>query len=199
MSNKEKEQKTEEQTADSDTSVEETEAAEPQQDIKVVEAPEKKATAEELDTESREDILEGELEALQDKMLRLHAEFDNFRKRNERERISLVRRANSDLLVAMLPVLDHFLLALGHDSDSGNFRDGVNMIYKQLDSTLTKFGLERIKALGKQFDPEFHEALISEASQDHDEGTVLEIMQEGYMLNGSVLRPVRVKVSSAAE
>lgn len=141
---------------------------------------------------------EKEVGELRDKLLRLHAEFDNFRKRTERERMQIIGRATSTLLEDLLPVLDNFQLALNHDASNGeSFRDGVKMIYRQMEEKLAKHGLEKIKAVGEHFDPSVHEALMTEQSAEHEEGDVIQELQAGYKLKGVVLRPARVKVASA--
>lgn len=155
--------------------------------------PEPARGQEKADTELRAVI-----DDLRDKNLRLHAEFDNFRKRTERERIQTINRASAGLMLDLLPVLDNFRLALNAGASGGeSFRAGVEMIDKQLSDVLGRHGLERIKAEGEQFDPQVHEALISEPSVEHEEGEVIEVLQDGYTLRGSVLRPARVKVAAA--
>jgi molecular chaperone GrpE len=153
----------------------------------------------EKETKHEETIksLEKRLAELNDKYLRLHAEFDNFRKRNERERRNLIARAGSSIVSDLLPILDNFRLALGYDASSDeSFRSGMELIHKQLHEALGKHGLEHIPSVGEVFDPMVHEALMTEPSAEYEEGIVIEELQSGYKLNGTVLRPARVKVSS---
>ena len=105
--------------------------------------------------------LESELDELRDIHLRKLAEFDNFRKRTDRERVEIKRHANEEMLRDLLPVLDNFERALEHsaDSDSGAFREGVEMIAKQLWDTLERQGIEVVDPMGEPFSPEFHEAV----------------------------------------
>ena len=147
---------------------------------------------------SKEEELKKQIAELKDKLLRSAAEFDNFRKRTAREKSDLMARASIDLVHDLLPTLDNFQLALQADpSNHESFRSGVEMIYKQLAEALGKHGVEEIKAEGEHFDPEQHEALMSESSPDHEEGDVIQVLQAGYKIKGKVIRPARVKVASA--
>jgi molecular chaperone GrpE len=133
--------------------------------------------------------------------LRQAAEFDNFRKRTQRERVEIINRATSNLINDLLPVLDNFKLAMQQtDKDAeDSFYKGVTMIQKQLMDALKKHGLEEIQAEGQTFNPEVHEALMSEATDEHPEDTVIQVLQDGYTLNGRVIRPARVKVAKEKE
>ena len=126
------------------------------------------------------------MEELEDKLLRLQAEFENFRKRNEKEQEMLAGNANAELLSKLLPVVDELELAVEHSDDKG-----VKMVYTNLMSTLGKQGVEEMDSLGKQFDPYYHDALKQE---DGDEGKILEIVQKGYLFKGNVLRHAKVVV-----
>jgi molecular chaperone GrpE len=162
---------------------------------------EEKVERESAPEETRESSgTETEVQELRDQFLRLRAEFENFRKRTERERIQFASRANAGLMEELLPVLDHFQLALkqANGNDGESFRAGVELIFKQLFDTLAKYGLEHIPAEGEPFDPQVHEALMTEPSTEHEEGIVIQELQAGYTLKGHVLRPSRVKVSSGA-
>lgn len=180
------------QAGDEKPNIPEPEPAEEPEEPEV----EEKVQATKADKKAEE--LQAIIDDLRDKNLRLHAEFDNFRKRTERERLLTISRASSAVMEDLLPVLDNFRLALNAGGSTGeSFRTGIEMINKQLNDVASRHGLERIKAEGEHFDPNFHEALISEPSADHEEGTVIEVLQEGYTLRGSVLRPARVKVAAA--
>lgn len=122
---------------------------------------------------------------------RIQADFDNFRKRTERERLDILRNANEKLIIKLLSVLDNFELALKHINDKG-----VSMIYSELYSVLEKEGLKTIKAEGK-FDPRNHEALIQEEGSEDKE--ILEEIQKGYTLNDKVIRASKVKISKVME
>ncbi len=131
---------------------------------------------------------EDKVKELEDRLLRLQAEFDNFRKRNAKEQEMLADSSNAELLSKLLPVVDELELAVNHSKD-----DGVKMVYMNLMSTLGKQGLEEMDTLGKSFDPYYHDALKQE---DGEEGKVLEIVQKGYLFKGKVLRHAKVIVGN---
>jgi molecular chaperone GrpE len=140
-----------------------------------------------------------ELEALKDRMLRLQADFDNFRKRTLREKTELYRLANEDLMTALLPVLDHLDLALGSlaaHGDAKAFADGVRMVAEQLRSVLGKFGLGVLGAAGGDpFDPNLHEAISHLPSAEVAADRVAMQVRPGYQLGDKLLRPTQVVVS----
>ena len=140
--------------------------------------------------------LESELDELRDIHLRKLAEFDNFRKRTERERVEVKRHANEEMLRDLLPVLDNFERALEHsaDSDFGAFREGVEMIAKQLWDTLERQGIEVVDPLGQQFSPEYHEAVHRVEDDSLEPGTVASVLAKGYLCNGRLIRPAMVGV-----
>lgn len=141
--------------------------------------------------------LSDERSDLYDKLLRKQAEFENFRKRGEREMQEAYVRARADLLTDLLPVLDNFDLAVQH-ADTTNpdaVREGVHLIHKQLFDSLFRLGLEPIEADGQPFDPELHEAVATEPTDEAPDHTVLVVLQRGYKLGDRMLRPARVKVA----
>ena len=127
-------------------------------------------------------------------MKRLQAEFENYKKRIEKEKLKFVRYAHADVIASILPVLDSFEIALKNTGDKDKFVDGMKMVYAQLYSTLGADGLKPISASGEKFDPYKHEVLMKEES-DKPEGTILEEFQKGFMLNDKVLRFSKVKIS----
>ena len=141
--------------------------------------------------------LQRERDAYKDQFLRAAADFDNYRKRIERERRELSEYATTDVLLELLPIIDNFERALqapaGEDSDA--FRRGIELIHKQMLDLLRKRGVTRIEALGADFDPNVHQAVIHEPSDAHREGEVMEEMQHGYKLGDRLLRPAMVKVA----
>lgn len=139
--------------------------------------------------------LQREKDGLQDRLLRTAAEFDNYRKRVDRERRELSEYAAADVLGELLPIVDNFERALQAAGDGGGFRKGVEMIYKQMLDVLRKRGVTSIEAVGADFDPRFHQAVIHEASDAHREGEVMEELQRGYMIGQRLLRPAMVKVA----
>jgi molecular chaperone GrpE len=145
------------------------------------------------------DELRREKDAVQDRLLRTAAEFDNYRKRVERERRELADYMKMDVLNEFLPIVDNFERALqAPSSDTDSLRKGVELIYKQMIDLLRKRGVTPIEALGTDFDPNFHQAVIHETSPSHREGEVIEELQRGYMLGDKLLRPAMVKVAKAA-
>ena len=142
-----------------------------------------------------------ERDELKDRLLRQQAEFENFKKRIDRERSDFVQFASAELMREVLNVLDSFELALRNvqgDGSSPKSGEGFELIYKQLVSSLTRFGLEPLEARGRKFDPHFHEAVSMQPTGDAEEGTVLEDLRRGYLLNGKLLRPSMVTVAAAA-
>ena len=141
--------------------------------------------------------LQRERDALQDQLLRTAAEFKNFRTRMERERKDLSDYATSEILTELLPIIDNFERALqapaGPDADA--FRKGIELIHKQMFDLLRKRGVTPIDALGADFDPNVHQAVIHEVSDEHREGEVMQELQRGYRLGDRLLRPAMVKVA----
>jgi molecular chaperone GrpE len=141
--------------------------------------------------------LRRERDALQDRLLRTAAEFDNYRKRMDKERRDLAEYAASEIVTQLLPIIDNFERALEAPSggDPESLRKGVELIHKQMLEVLRKRGVKTIEALGADFDPNIHEAVIHEASDAHREGEVMQQLQRGYMLGERLLRPAMVKVA----
>jgi molecular chaperone GrpE len=144
------------------------------------------------------DELRREKDALQDRLLRTAADFDNYRKRMERERRELSDHIRAEVLKDMLPIVDNFERALAAGTGTESFDKGVELIYRQMLDFLKKRGVTPIEALGADFDPNFHQAVIHETSDAHREGEVMEELQRGYMLGDRLLRPAMVKVAKAA-
>jgi molecular chaperone GrpE len=138
------------------------------------------------------------IEELNNKYLRLYAEFDNYRKRVNREREDLLKYGNESLLSELLPAIDHLELALKHATAEINsgLVQGVEMTLKELYRTLEKFGLTRIKAEGECFDPSVHHAMVQVERVDMDEKMVAEEMRAGYRYRDKVLRPSLVAVTA---
>lgn len=143
-----------------------------------------------------------EVESLQDKNLRLMAEFDNARKRAAREREEYIRFANESLIRELLPVLDNFdraLLAARNEPGAAAVTAGVELIQRELLRVLEKFGATPFSSVGQPFDPERHEAVSRVPTTEHPEMTVIAETARGYLLNGRVLRPALVAVAAAPE
>lgn len=170
-----------------------------------VDAPEPNEPQQDLSSQlqAQVDALTAEKASLYDQLLRRQAEFENYRKRMERERGELYQRGRDDVLLQFLPVVDNFERALSSleasEGDAEALRHGVELIHKQFTDALSKFGLEAVDAVGKTFDPHVHEAVTTEATDKHKENTVIEEFQRGYKIGDRLLRPAKVKVASSPE
>lgn len=139
-----------------------------------------------------------ERDAHYDRLLRLTAEFDNYRKRTERERRELIDQAAGDLLGDLLPVVDDLERALAADARDGDaYRRGVEIIHRQLLDVMARRGVAPIEAAGADFDPTLHQAVAHEPGDGHRDGEVVEELRRGYTLRGRLLRPSMVKVAKA--
>ena len=137
-----------------------------------------------------------ELEEQKDKFIRLQAETDNFRKRLSREKEEFSQYANERLFKELIPIFDNFERALEDPSNEiKSLKEGLDMILKQFSTFLEKEKVEPIKAIGEKFNPEFHEALTSEESNDHEEDTIISQFVKGYKINNRVLRPSQVIIA----
>jgi molecular chaperone GrpE len=162
-------------------------------------AEEEEAGVEEVGTEEAPASLAAELEATRrerdeylDALRRLKAEFENSRKRQERERSRILQTASERLMVELLPVLDNLDRALEAD---GDVREGVRATREQLAAALGNEGLLPVASDGQPFDPNVHEAVMSQPSDEHEEGTILQTFQRGYLLNGKPIRAAKVVVA----
>jgi len=138
-----------------------------------------------------------ELEELRQTLLRRQADFDNYRKRVEKERFEDSKRATARVIEGLIPVIDGFehALAAHREAEYDNYRKGFELIYKQLLESVTKLGVERIEPVGKLFDPHLHQAVDRAETTDHEDGTILQVFQPGYVFHGRVLRPAMVRVA----
>jgi molecular chaperone GrpE len=161
---------------------------------------EERTTEQEQQEEESLDVeaLQAERDQLFDRLQRLAAEFDNFRKRNARENAALAERANERLVKELIPILDDLGRALeaATQHEEAKLEEGVRLVHRSLSELLTKEGLAEIATDGK-FDPHVHEALLSQPS-DAEEGSVIEVVQKGYKLGDRVIRPARVVVAAPA-
>ena len=134
------------------------------------------------------------IEELTDTLKRLQAEFENYKKRIEKEKSEFAKYSSAMTIERLLPVLDSFEMAIKHTNEKEKFVQGIKMIYAQFVSTLEGLGLRPIKTDGEQFDPYKHEVLLKEESEKPD-GAILEELQKGYMFHDRVLRFSKVKIS----
>ena len=141
--------------------------------------------------------LENELQEKDAQMLRLRADFDNFRRRSQKEREELGDVVIQGIITDLLPLLDNFERALSAEvSDLDSFRTGVSMIYKQMQELLVKNGLEPIETEGRKFDPNFHQAVMRVQDPEKEDDMIEQELQRGYMVKGRVVRPSMVQVVS---
>src|SRR6476661_4318565 len=139
--------------------------------------------------------LASEKAELYDRLLRKQAEFDNFRRRTERDRSDFLQFAGMDLARELLPVLDDFERALKVECADTNYAKGIVLIHQRLSDILKKMGVEHLEAAGKPFDPNVHEAVVRFPTDEVEDQTVLEEFQKGYNFKGKLLRPAMVKVA----
>ena len=188
-----------------DAKAEDAKAAEAEEDTQESEVAEEAQGAEDAaedsgkengETEKAEEVKEeGKEDTEELRYLRLMADFQNYKKRVEKEKRDLYSYANEKLMNELLAVVDNFERALDHDADEG-FKEGIEMIFKQLQDVLEKSGLAEIPALGEEFDPNVHSAVMTEETEEYESGKVSGVMQKGYTLNGKVIRPSMVKVAN---
>lgn len=146
-----------------------------------------------------ENKLQEEYDALNNKMLRLQADFLNYKTRAEKEKMSTYSNAVADVLCDLLPIVDNFERAIesvkSENEELINFKNGVKMIYDQFFNVLQKRGLKEIDALNSKFDPNIHSGIAFEVAQEKEEDTVIEVFQKGYSVNEKVIRPSMVKIA----
>lgn len=147
------------------------------------------------DTASKIDEIESALEETKDKYLRLMAEYDNYRKRTAKEKTETYNNAVSDSITEILPVIDTFEMALKTECSDESFKTGVEKIYNMFRKSLEKLGVTEIEALGKEFDPNLHNAIKQVEETDYAENYVCEVFQKGYRLGKKVIRHSMVAVA----
>lgn len=150
--------------------------------------------------DSKESKLQEEYDKLNQQYIRLAADFDNYRKRQEQERENLIKFGTESALKNMLEVLDNFERgekALESVEDCEKLKESFNLVHKQVIETLAKLGLEEINAIGEEFDPNFHEAVMQTPTSEHPEHTIINELQKGYKMGDKVLRPTLVNVATA--
>jgi len=158
---------------------------------------EAKLTAESAAADAEVAKLASDLNELRQTLMRRQADFDNYRKRIEKERAEDSRRATARVIEGLIPIIDGFehALAAHREAEYENYRKGFELIYKQLVDNTTRLGVERIDPLGKPFDPHLHQAMDRTETVQHEDGTILQVFQPGYIFHGRVLRPAMVRVA----
>jgi molecular chaperone GrpE len=141
--------------------------------------------------------LASDLNELRQTLMRRQADFDNYRKRIEKERADDAKRHTARVIEGLIPIIDGFehALAAHREAEYENYRKGFELIYKQLVDNVARLGIERIDPLGKQFDPHLHQAMDRTETVQHEDGTILQVFQPGYLFHGRVLRPAMVRVA----
>ena len=155
-------------------------------------------TAEAAPVEDKAAALEAELKEKSDRILRLQADFENFRRRTAKEKEELAAVITQNILGDLLPLLDNFERAMAVEQTDGEaFQKGVEMIFTQLREVLDKHGLQSIEAEGQTFDPNFHQAVMRVEDSDAPDGTITQVLQKGYQAQGRVIRPAMVQVAGS--
>ena len=184
------EEKLNEETQEADENTQEAETETPEKE----EAEQKKA--DETSEQTEEEKLRAELEAANDKYLRLMAEYDNFRKRSARERMELSASVKGDTVGEILPLIDNFERALAAETEDLAYKQGVEMIFKQFGDMLTKLGVEKMELEGKEFDPNTAMAVSSVEDDTLGDNVVAQVLQNGYKLGDKVIRHAMVIVAN---
>lgn len=146
------------------------------------------------DVKKQFEAAQGELAEFKDKFLRAYADFENAKKRLAKEKADIIKFAGGNLMRGLLPILDNLERALSHASQEDPLKEGVSLIRKQLLDLLARHGLKRLEAVGKKFDPHYHEAIGHVESAELPEDTVAEELEPGYMLEERLLRPAKVRI-----
>ena len=166
------------------------------QDVSAQESCQEAETDQAVTVEAVQADKERLLAEAEDRYKRLYADFDNFRRRSRQEKEELSNVVAQNLILELLPVLDNFERALSSlsEEEAAGLGSGVSMIYRQLFGALEKAGLSVVEAEGKEFDPQYHEAVLRVEDADQAEGTIVQELQKGYSVKGKVIRPSMVKV-----
>ena len=174
----------------------EEKAGTPKEEKKEKAKKEKAEKKKEEKTEPQEDKKPEAPQAQSDAYLRLLAEYDNYRKRSQREKDSLYADIKADTLLKFLPVYDNLVRALNQPTEDEAYRKGIEMIMTQFCTTMEKLGVEKIEALGKTFDPSLHNAVMHVDDEQKGENEIVEVFQEGFRLGDKVIRFAMVKVAN---
>ena len=162
---------------------------------KIEEAAKKKEVEETADPAAELIKKNKEIEALNNKLLRLQADYLNFKDRKEKEKFSTYGDAVAGVICDLLPVIDNLERAIAADaSETDSFKEGVVMVYNQLMGILSKKGLKEIEALNKPFDYNLHHGVAFEECREHDDGIIIDVLQKGYTVNDKLLRPSMVRI-----
>ena len=181
----------------SETEAEEVKTEAPKAEEVKTEAPKAEETkSEEPKAEDPKPDPTAEYAALNDKYLRLCAEYDNFRKRSQKEKDSLYADIKAETLKKFLPVYDNLVRALDQSTEDEAYRRGVEMIMTQFNTTMEKLGVTEIESLGQKFDPAFHNAVMHVEDAEKGENEIVEVFQKGFLMGDKVIRFAMVKVAN---
>ena len=192
---KENKEAAEKAEAEAETSEEEASAEENEETSEEESGDKKKGL---FNKKEKKDPLKEKIDELNDRLIRQVAEFDNFRKRTDKEKAQMCEQGQGSILEKLLPVIDNFergLQAVPEAEKDGAFADGMNKIYKQLMKQMEDLGVTPIEAVGKEFDPNFHNAVMQVESEEYESGIVAQELQKGYMFHDTVLRHSMVGVT----
>ena len=190
-----REDQTAEQTEAEEAAAEEAEAETAEAEAEA-DAEEGSGTEAEKEAETEAPAAEEKQDPFESKYIRLMAEFQNYKKRTQKEKDEIYKYGAEKLMVKLLDVVDNFDRALDAPTTDTKYAEGLELIFKSLTDVLAASGLEEIDALGKEFDPNFHNAVMTEDNPDYESGQVSGVLQKGYTLNGKVIRPSMVKVNN---
>ena len=194
--NKAEEVKEETQAAEAEEAAEEKAGEEAAEAPKKEKKGEKKEKAKEEKAEAKDEKKAESPQGASDAYLRLLAEYDNYRKRSQKEKDSLYADIKADTVTKFLPVYDNLVRALKQGTEDEAYRKGVEMIMNQFCSTLEKLGVTKTESLGQKFDPKFHNAVMHVEDDEKGENEIVEVFQEGFMLGEKVIRFAMVKVAN---
>ena len=178
--------------------IKETESNEDQNTEETVDSPMSAKAEPEIEI-SEEEILQGKLNEMNDRFVRLYAEFDNYKKRTSTERFDLIKTAGKDVILSLLPVLDDFDRALQVMEDAQDIKaikDGVELVKHKFNKILEQRGLKEMNCLGNEFNSDFEEAITSIPASDKMKGKVVDVLEKGYLLNDKVISFAKVIVGS---
>ena len=165
-----------------------------------VENPDAQESTEQVEEQTAEEKLQAEVQQLNDKYLRLYAEFDNYKRRTQKERVELLQTAGKDVIVSLLPVLDDFdraLKAMDTATEVAPVKEGILLVSSKLKNTLSQKGLKDVESINKEFNTDFHEAITNiPAPTEELKGKVIDEVEKGYTLNDSVIRFAKVVVGA---
>ena len=167
------------------------------EEVEVIDEEDIEVVSESEDTDEKMQAIIDEKDQLQERLLRLQAEFDNYKRRSEKERVAERKYKSQDVVTDLLPVLDNFERALQTEvaEESKGFVDGIKMVYNQLVEALENHGVEAIEAVGAEFDPNLHHAVMQVEDETVDSNVVVEELQKGFVLKDKVIRPAMVQVN----